>query len=191
MRESNNTLYLLGISGSLRKQSSNTTLLRAAQKLVPKGVELILYNDLAALPHFNPDLEHPLPLAVAKLRRHIQKADGLLFSTPEYAHGIPGSLKNALDWLVSGTEFVDKPVALLNASSRASYAQTSLTEVVKTMSGYFVAEAVTTIDLLSRHLDEAGILANPEMALSLQKALAVFAKAIKQHEVDTPVYQSA
>jgi chromate reductase, NAD(P)H dehydrogenase (quinone) len=182
MRASNETLYILGISGSLRKQSSNTTLLRAAQKLAPKGVEFILYNDLAALPHFNPDLEHPLPLAVAKLRRHIQKADGLLFSTPEYAHGIPGSLKNMLDWLVSGSEFVAKPVALLNASSRATYAQASLLEILKTMSGHVVEEAITTIDLLGKHLDETSILANPEIAASLQKATEVFARAIRQHQ---------
>ncbi len=181
MQALNKTLYILAISGSLRQQSSNTTLLRAAQKLAPKNVEVILYRDLATLPHFNPDLEHPLPLAVAKLRSHIQKAGGLLFSTPEYAHGIPGSLKNMLDWLVSGSEFMDKPVALLNASSRSTYAQASLTEIVKTMAGYFVEEATTTIDLLGKHLDEASIIANSEMANDLQKAINVFVEAIGQH----------
>ncbi len=176
-----NTLYLLGISGSLRKASSNTTLLRAAQKLAPKNVEIILYRDLATLPHFNPDLEDPLPLAVAKLRNQIQKADGLLFSTPEYAHGIPGSLKNMLDWLVGGSEFMGKPVALLNASSRSTYAPASLLEVVKTMDCFFVEEASTTIDLLGKHLDENGIIANPEMSVLLQNALNLFAQTIRQH----------
>lgn len=171
-------LYLLGISGSLRQQSSNTTLLRAAQKLAPNRVEIMLYGDIALLPHFNPDLEHPLPLSVAKLRSHIQKADGLLFSTPEYAHGIPGSLKNMLDWLVSGSEFMSKPVALLNASSRSSYAQESLKEIVKTMDCSFVEEASTTIDLLGKQYDEAAILANPEMAASLENALNMFIQAI-------------
>jgi chromate reductase, NAD(P)H dehydrogenase (quinone) len=182
MQTPRETIYLLGISGSLRKQSSNTTLLRAAQQLTPKGVELILYTDLATLPHFNPDVEENiLPLAVSKLRHHIKKADGLIISTPEYAHGVPGPLKNALDWLVGGSEFMDKPVALLNASSRSTYAQASLIETLKTMSGYFVEEATTTINLMGKHHDEATIIANPETATSIEKAMTVFATAIRQH----------
>ncbi len=181
MNPTNQTIYLLGISGSLRKHSSNTTLLRAAQHLTSKGVELILYKDLAALPHFNPDIEEStLPLSVSKLRHHIQKADGLIISTPEYAHGVPGSLKNALDWLVGGSEFVDKPVALLNASSRSLYAQTSLIETLKTMSGDVVEEACVTIDLMGKHLNEASILAKPELSALLQNALNRFAQTIRQ-----------
>jgi chromate reductase, NAD(P)H dehydrogenase (quinone) len=191
MKNTNETLYLLGISGSLRKQSSNTILLRVAQQLTPKGVELILYQDLEALPHFNPDVEETvLPLAVNKLRHHIKKADGLIISTPEYAHGVPGSLKNALDWLVGGSEFMDKPVLLLNASSRSTYAQASLTEIVKTMAGYFVEEATTTIDLLGKHHDEASIIANSEMANDLQKAINVFVGAIRQHASRTSTIES-
>jgi chromate reductase, NAD(P)H dehydrogenase (quinone) len=187
MQSTNETLYLLGISGSLRKRSSNTTLLRAARKLAPTNVEIILYQDIATLPHFNPDLEDPLPLTIMKLRSHIQKADGLLFSTPEYAHGIPGSLKNMLDWLVSGSEFMGKPVALLNASSRSTYAQASLEEIVKTMAGYFVAEATTTIDLLGKHYNETAILANPEMAVSLENSLNLFVKTIQNKATITPL----
>jgi chromate reductase, NAD(P)H dehydrogenase (quinone) len=184
MHQPNDNLYILGISGSLRTTSSNTTLLRAARALAPAHTEIILYTDLAALPHFNPDLEDAEPLAVTKLRTHIRKADGLFISTPEYAHGVPGSLKNALDWLVGGSEFVDKPVALLNASSRATYAQASLTEIVKTMSCYFVAEASVTVDLMGKHLDEAGILANPDMAGSLQKAIEAFAEVIRERKAN-------
>lgn len=183
MQQTRETIYLLGISGSLRKQSSNTTLLRAAQQLTPKGVELILYTDLGALPHFNPDVEETtLPLAVSKFRHHIKKADGLVISTPEYAHGVPGSLKNALDWLVGGSEFVDKPVILLNASSRSTYAQASLIETLKTMSGYFVSEASVTVDLMGKHLDEAGILGNLEMSAVLQNAINVFVQTIRRHK---------
>jgi chromate reductase, NAD(P)H dehydrogenase (quinone) len=185
MIEVNEKLYLLGISGSLRKQSSNTTLLRAAQKLTPKNVEIILYQDLATLPHFNPDVEEStLPLAVNKLRHHLKKANGLIISTPEYAHGVPGSLKNMLDWLVGGSEFMDKPVMLLSASSRSTYAQASLVETVKTMAGYFVPEASTTIDLMGKGLDEAGIIANPEMSALLQNAINIFTQTIRQHQSD-------
>jgi chromate reductase, NAD(P)H dehydrogenase (quinone) len=181
MQHSQGTIYLLAISGSLRKQSSNTTLLRAAQQLAPKGVELILYKDLGMLPHFNPDVEEStLPLAVNKLRHHVKKADGLIISTPEYAHGVPGSLKNALDWLVGGSEFMGKPVMLLNASSRSTYAQTSLIETLTTMAGYVVSEASVTIDLTGKHLDEAEIIASPEMSALLRNALNLFAQTIRQ-----------
>jgi chromate reductase, NAD(P)H dehydrogenase (quinone) len=183
MKDTNKMLYILGISGSLRKQSSNTTLLRAAQKLTPENVELILYQDLATLPHFNPDVEEStLPLAASKLRHHVKKADGLVISTPEYAHGVPGSLKNMLDWLVGDSEFMGKPVMLLNASSRSSYAQASLIETIKTMAGYLDEEASTTIDLMGKRLDEAAIIANPEMTTPLQIALNLFARTIRQRE---------
>jgi chromate reductase, NAD(P)H dehydrogenase (quinone) len=103
---------------------------------------------------------------------------------------VPGSLKNALDWLVGGSEFVGKPIMLLNASSRSTYAQASLTEIVKTMDCFFVEEASTTIDLLGKHLDETGILANPDMATSLQTALSVFEKVIR-HRLAIPLDQRA
>jgi chromate reductase, NAD(P)H dehydrogenase (quinone) len=191
MKNSSETLYLLGISGSLREHSSNTTLLRAAQQLTPEGVELILYPDLATLPHFNPDVEESIfPLAVNKLRHHIKKADGLIISTPEYAHGVPGSLKNMLDWLVGGSEFMNKPVMLLNASSRSTYAQASLIETVRTMAGYFIEEATLTLDLLGKHLDEKSIIANPVTAELTKKAINTFTTTIRHHKlIDTSLPQ--
>ena len=169
---------LLAISGSLRAVSSNTALLRAASLLAPDGVEITLYTGVGDLPHFNPDLEASEPPAVTDVRARIKMADGLLISSPEYAHGVPGVLKNALDWLVGGEEFVGKPVALLNASPRATHAQGSLAETVKTMSARLVPEASIAVPLLGKNLDEAGIVANPEMASALRAAIAAFARAI-------------
>ena len=105
-------LRILAISGSLRAVSSNTHLLRAAAQLAPAGVDVVLYDGLAGLPHFNPDVEeNVLPGPVADLRAAVGAADGLLISSPEYAHGVPGALKNALDWIVSSGELVGKPTA--------------------------------------------------------------------------------
>jgi chromate reductase, NAD(P)H dehydrogenase (quinone) len=123
-------IRILAISGSLRQVSSNTTLLQAAISLSPADVEMRLYNGLGDLPHFNPDLEPTAPPAVTALQQQIAWCDGLLISSPEYAHGVPGVLKNALDWLVSGFEFIDKPIALFNASPHATHAQAALTEIV-------------------------------------------------------------
>ncbi|HVG06114.1 MAG TPA: NADPH-dependent FMN reductase [Thermoanaerobaculia bacterium] len=167
------------MSGSLRAVSSNTALLRAAALLAPEGMEVRLYGGLGDLPHFNPDLEQSEPPSVTDLRAQVKWADGLLISSPEYAHGVPGVMKNALDWLVGGEEFVYKPVALLNASPRATHAQASLMETVKTMSGRLVTEASVDVPLLGRNLDERGIVEDPELSASVREALAAFAAAIQ------------
>ena len=84
-------------------------------------MRIIVYRGLAALPHFNPDLDNDLvSLPVSEFHSQLRISDGILFSTPEYAHGIPGVLKNALDWVVSSGELYDKPVALFGASSRST-----------------------------------------------------------------------
>jgi NAD(P)H-dependent FMN reductase len=136
-------MQILAISGSLRAASSNTALLRKAADFAPAGVEIVLYEGLGELPPFNPDVEGDTKSeAVAEWRQRLKAADGVVFSTPEYAHGVPGVLKNALDWVVGSGELVDKPVALFNASARGTYAQASLTETLTVMSAR-VVEGVT------------------------------------------------
>ena len=173
-------MRFLAISGSLRRISTNTALLRAAAALAPEGVEVELYGGLGDLPHFNPDLEEAgEPPVVTELRRLVRRADGLLISSPEYAHGVPGAMKNALDWLVSDEHFMGKPVALLSASPRAVYSQASLTETITVMSGRIVPEASITVPLHGRKLDADGVVADPEMAAALREALAAFVRAIE------------
>src|SRR5690349_6723642 len=110
-------MKLLAIAGSLRNTSSTSALVRAAARLAPPGVTVEIYDGLAVLPHFSPDLDvEPLPASVAALRAAIGASAGLIVVTPEYAHGMPGALKNALDWLVSATEPIDLPVLLVSAS---------------------------------------------------------------------------
>jgi chromate reductase len=130
-------MKIAAINGSLRLRSSNAALLRAARRVAPAGVEVVIYENAVALPHFNPDLDEegaiPMP-AVRELRELLIAADAVVISSPEYAHGVPGVLKNLLDWLVSTGELVGKPVALLNASpSGGLYAQAALLETLRTM----------------------------------------------------------
>jgi NAD(P)H-dependent FMN reductase len=172
-------MQLLALSGSLRSNSSNTELLRAAAALAPDDVEIELYGGIDKLPHFNPDLEGALPPSVVDIRARVAAAAGLLISCPEYAHGVPGSFKNVLDWLVGGPEFVDKPVALLNASPRSSYAQESLAETIRTMSGRIITKASVALPLLGRRLDVNGIVSDSETATTLRDAIAAFARAIE------------
>lgn len=175
MKSESRTVRILAISGSLRQGSSNTALLQAAISLSPDKTEIKLYRGLGDLPHFNPDLEPTEPPSVTDFRRQLAWADGLIISCPEYAHGVPGVLKNALDWLVSGEEFVGKPVALFNASPRAIYAQAALTEIVTTMSGKIVPEASITVALLGKQFDTADIVADSEISDKVRTAIMAFA----------------
>ncbi len=176
-------MRLLAISGSLRAKSSNTTLLRVAAALAPAGIEVAFYTGLAELPHFNPDLDTALddpklPPLVRDLRAQVGAADGILISSPEYAHGVPGSLKNALDWLVGGSEVPGKPMALVNASPHATHAQASLAETLRTMSAQLVAGSPFAVPFAGRGLDEATAAADPEVAAAIQAALEALTRAV-------------
>ncbi len=165
-------MRILAISGSLRPGSTNTTLLRAVAQLAPPDVWVTLYDGLDTLPYFSPDRDGAdVAPAVADLRNQLHSVDAVLISSPEYAHGVPGVLKNALDWIVSSGEFMHKPVGLLNASPYATHAQASLTETLTVMMANVVAEASPALPVQGRKLDEAGILADGELTDALQKAL--------------------
>lgn len=167
---------LLAISGSLRTASSNTALLEAARDLAPPGLEIELWRGMAGLPHFNPDHDTGdvdlLPLAVRELRRSVGMADGLVISTPEYAHGLPGSFKNVLDWLVGSTEFPGKTVAVLNPSSRAVHALEQLLLVLATMSARLTDPPSFTIQLPRRDMTARDIADDPALASALRSALS-------------------
>jgi len=171
------TLEILAISGSLRRSSSNTTLLRAAALLAPEGVDIILYEGLGDLPAFNPDIEETDLPAVRDFQARLKSASAVLISSPEYAHGVPGSLKNALDWVVGSGELVDKPVALLNASPYSKFAVVSLNETLTVMSAKLISDASVTLSLAGKKLDESGIAEHPEIAPQLKSALATLVSA--------------
>ena len=173
-------MKILAISGSLRAGSSNTAVLRAAARLTPAGIEIALYDGIGDLPFFNPDIEGDrLPDAVAAFRALIGEADGLLISSPEYARGVAGVMKNALDWLVGSSEFPDKPVALINTSPRATHALAALTLTLETMSAKLVGDACITLPLLGTANDESSIVADRALAEPLRTAIARFAAVIE------------
>jgi len=167
-------INLLGISGSLGSRSMNTEVLRAAALLAPPSVEVTLFTGLASLPHFNPDLdvEGSVPPAPTRdLRTQVAKADGLIICSPEYAHGVPGALKNALDWLVSGPEILYKPICLLNASPRSTRGPAALAETLRTMSTTLVFGAPLDLPLAGLRLDAPAIVAEPELSRLLRSAI--------------------
>lgn len=174
-------MNLLALSGSLRAGSSNTTLLEAAIALAPAPLEFTRYGGLADLPAFNPDLDgdHTLLGAVQDFRARLRAADGIVISCPEYAHGVPGAFKNALDWVVGSGEFVDKPVALFQASARSTYALASLRETLTVMSAHLLEEAHRTVPLLGSSRSVADLLADAEVVAALSGGLEAMVRAIE------------
>jgi NAD(P)H-dependent FMN reductase len=170
-------IRFLTISGSLRDRSSNSLLLDVLTPLAPPGVRLTRYAGLAGLPQFNPDHDvEPAPESVRVLREAIASADGLIVSSPEYAHGVPGALKNALDWLVSGVEIYGKPVALFNPAPMSLFAHPQLAETLRVMNAMVVEEACITLPIAGHGLDAAAIVADPALAAALQGALDALAQ---------------
>lgn len=173
---------ILAISGSLRAASLNSAVLRAAARLAPEGAHIRIYQGLGDLPHFNPDLEGHEADSVLELRRQLKEADGVLIACPEYAHGLPGTFKNALDWVVASGEFVYKPVALVNVFERSTWAPVLLKETLTMMTANVVEPASVTLGLESNKLGEDFIMSDVKIAQALRTSLNALAQAIKQHE---------
>jgi NAD(P)H-dependent FMN reductase len=178
------TIKILGVSGSLRAASLNTALLQAVARLAPPDIQVSLYRGIGSFPLYNPDIEEPAPPQIMDFRAQLRVADGVLLASPEYAHGVTGAMKNALDWVVGCDAFVNKPVALLNASSRATHAQVALSETIAVMSGRIVEEASIAVPILGSNLDESGIVAHPEISKALYAALLAFRCAIERYQAE-------
>lgn len=165
-------LRILAVSGSLRAKSINTAVLLATQSLAPADVTFTLWGGLGDLPHFNPDLDTATPpVAVVAWREAVTAADVLLLCTPEYAHGVPGVLKNALDWLVSYEPFLNQPVAIINARPGATVALASLRETLSVMNARLLDDASVTLPLTSNALDADALLRLPAVRTQLLASL--------------------
>jgi chromate reductase len=171
-------MRVLGISGSLRRESLNSALLRTAAERLPAGVELVTYERLAEVPPFDEDAEAGrAPDAVRELRKAIQDADAVLVATPEYNHSLPGQLKNALDWASrpSGeSALAGKPAAAIGASKSmfgGVWAQAELRKVMGTMGGRVIE---TELPVAHAHdlLNEGKLELEPQQAERLEEILA-------------------
>ena len=178
-------MNILAISGSLRAASINTALLRTAARLAPPDVVVTVCTLVGDLPLFNPDLESAaMPPSVSRLRAQIAAADALLIASPEYAHGVTGTIKNTLDWLVGCEAFVNKPVAVLNASPRARHADAALRETLTTMSAVIVEAASITIPLLGANIAEGDMAGTPAIAHAIHEVLAALYGAVVLRQAD-------
>ncbi len=177
-------MKILAISGSLRPQSSNTAVLRAAVALAPEAMRITIFDGIGKLPHFNPDVDADEALSsVMDWRSQLQQADGVLFCTPEYAHGVPGVLKNALDWLVSSGEFMHKPTAVISVSPSpdgGNKANASLVQTLRVIMAGISDEAMLCIPAISAKLTHSGKINDPATETALKSLLEALMQSIKQ-----------
>lgn len=170
-------MRILAISGSLRAASANTRLVEALPRVAEPGVEVVVYRRLGDLPLFNPDLEDILPEPVADLRRAVGAADALVICSPEYAHGVAGAMKNALDWLVPSLEFPGIRAAIINAAPHAHHAVAQLRGTLQVMSAQLVDDACVDVPMPGRLEAPAAIAAVADLAEPLRAALRRLAAA--------------
>ena len=178
---------ILGISGSLRRDSHNTSLLRAAAEAAGPDVELELYDGLKEIPPYDEDDDvHPRPPSVARLNEAITSADAVLFSTPEYNSSIPGQLKNAIDWVsrpVATNALRNKPVAVVGASTGgfgAVWAQAELRKVLSAL-GARVLDVELPVPHAHTRFEDGG-LTDDEIRAALEEVLEALTDAAEQRE---------
>jgi chromate reductase len=169
-------MKILGLSGSLRRDSHNTRLLVGAGRLLPGNTELEVFDQLSSIPPYNEDDEHTAPPAVDALKRAIAGADALLVATPEYNASIPGVLKNALDWVsrpVAGSPLKGKPAAVIGASTGlfgAVWAQAETRKVLSTI-GARVVDRELPVGQADEALGEDGLPLDRDVVEALSATL--------------------
>jgi chromate reductase, NAD(P)H dehydrogenase (quinone) len=164
------TLRILALCGSQRKRSMSAGILHACRDLAPAGVAVDLFEQHKDFPLFNPERTN-LPSGVLALQDAITAADALLIASPEYAHGVTGTIKNTLDWVVGHAPFAHKPVAVLNPSYQSFHADEALKETLRTMSADLVLDACLRIPVIGSGADPAKIAEHPRFAAPITAAL--------------------
>lgn len=172
------SINVLAVSGSLRAASVNSALLQALAQLAPAGVRVRLYESIGTLPLFNPDLEGHEPAPVHAWRAALASADAVIIASPEYAHGVTGAIKNALDWVVGSGELSGKPAAVLIASTRSEHAPAALARTVAVMDAQLIAAACMAVPVNTSRATRTDILALPAAVDALRTVLELIADAV-------------
>ena len=166
---------ILAISGSLREGSSNHKILQFLGKMLPNNVNYIIYGGFRDIPAFDPGIDNDTPpVEVADLREKLAQADGIIVCTPEYAFGVPGALKNALDWTVSSGSFSGKPTALITASTGGENAHEALIKILGAIDAKLSPETTLLIQFVRSKLDVDGNVTDEETTQKLEKLISTF-----------------
>lgn len=172
-------IKILAIPGSLRWNSSSNLILNHIVSSAPEGMLFEVYDGIGTLPHFNDPEE--VPPVVIEFKQRIKKADAVLICTPEYAFGIPGSLKNALDWTVSSGEFLNKHVGLITASSQGEKSHAALLLVLTAISANIGEDASLLISFVRSKLDSSGKIKDEVVANDVRNVIQSLASAARKN----------
>jgi NAD(P)H-dependent FMN reductase len=166
---------VIAISGSARKNSANLRLIKAIDELTKEKFDTTVFEGLTELPHFNPDLDNDNPPEpVNNFRQLVKSSDGILICTPEYAMGVPGTLKNALDWTVSSGEFSGKPVALITASTSGLKAHESLLDTLQVIDARINEGTQYLISFIQVKLNSENKITDEQTMGDIQKLIEAF-----------------
>lgn len=164
-------MKVLALCGSLRRQSRSRALLETCRILAGDAISFTIFDGLGELPLFNPDLEVDAPASVRALWDAVALSDAVVIASPEYAHGVTGTIKNALDWLVGCVPFANMRVAVLNPSHRAQHADEALRETLRTMAARLIPGACLRVPVTACELGAAEMSSNPEFSDLIRGAL--------------------
>ncbi len=169
--------HILAISGSTRKHSTNRSFIKAIADIAKDMFTVTVFEELTEIPHFNPDLDDGIvapPPQVADFRRQIAEADGVIICTPEYAMGVPGTLKNAIDWTVSSCEFSGKPVALITASSQGQKGHASLLETLNIIECQINNDTQLVVSFAKTKITQDGVIKDFETLHQIKNLITAF-----------------
>jgi|ERR1044072_2286910 NAD(P)H-dependent FMN reductase len=170
---------VLAISGSTRKESSNLQIIQAIARLSADNLDMDIFQELDSLPHFNPDLDgDQVPPAVTAFRNRIREAAGVLICTPEYVFSLPGSLKNALEWMVSTTIFSGKPVALITAAAQGEKAHEALLLIMRTIEARFTPATQLLIQGPRAKVNSQGAITDTPTLHKIEQLITAFSQEL-------------
>ncbi|MEO7530211.1 MAG: NADPH-dependent FMN reductase [Sediminibacterium sp.] len=170
---------IFAISGSTRASSANLQILHAIADMYREKANFEIFNEINLLPHFNPDLDKdPLPDSVTSLRKKIEEADGVLICTPEYIFSLPGSLKNAIEWMVSTTLFTNKPAALITAALSGQKAHESLNLVMRTVGVKLPENGTLLISTPKTKISTDGVITDEPTLMAIVELMDAFIQII-------------
>ncbi len=178
-------IKILAISGSTRTASSNLNLIKAIADIASETFTINIFERLYDLPHFNPNLDNEnVPEQVTDFRRQLREADGILICTPEYAIGVPGTLKNAIDWTISSMEFSQKPVALITASLSGEKAHKSLLGTLLIIEAQITADTQLLISFIKSKVNDTCKITDKETLNSVTKLIQSLIEIIITEKTD-------
>lgn len=173
-------LTILALCGSLREDSSNAGIIKVISKMLPGHIRMLGYNGIASLPHFDGNEE--AAQSVIEFRNAITAADGILICSPEYAFGVPGSFKNALDWTVSSGSLSEKPAALITASTGGEKAHAAMLNILTALNAKLIQETTLLISFIRAKLNSNGEITDEKTDQQLNALTNAFVQLIEREQ---------